>query len=124
MREHLTPSRILVIGSIVAVFIIVFNEVSRGPKSIFSHFDRGTQKSYELIEKGMSKDAVFETLGGPRIKSDSFSLPQKYGFEHFFHAAESSTAVEYFQWLNGMNWYYCIGFDAKGEVVVKGEGSS
>lgn len=53
-----------------------------------------------------------------------FCLPQKHGFEEQFEAASRSSAVEYLLWINGMNWYYCIGFDAEGKVVVKGEGHS
>jgi hypothetical protein len=33
-------------------------------------------------------------------------------------------AVEYLLGINGMNWYCCIGFDASGAAVVKGEGNS
>jgi len=67
---------------------------------------------------------AIETLGEPLLKSDTFHLPQKHGFEHYFDAAERSTAVEYLLWINGNNWYYCIGFDVSGKAVVKGEGHS
>jgi len=99
-------------------------ESCRGPRSLFAGFDRGMQAIYEKIPLGGSKESVVDALGEPRIKSSSFSLPQKSGFEHFFDAAEISKAVEYYRWINGMNWHYCIGFNSDGEAVVKGEGHS
>jgi len=99
-------------------------EVFRGPRSVLAGFDRGVHARYEKISEGESKNLVVDTLGEPRAKSDEFNLPQRHGFEHIFDAAESSSAVEYYQWINGMNWYYCIGFDSSGAVVIKGQGHS
>ena len=117
--------------SILGVFIVFavllgigVIEILRGPRSYFAGFDRGTHSSYEKISEGDRKQVVVDALGEPRIESIEFNLPQKHGFEHFFDAAERSSAVEYYQWVNGMNWFYCIGFDSSGEVVIKGEGHS
>ena len=113
---------------ILIVFVVLLGlgviEILRGPRSYFARFDRGTHARYEKISEGDSKQMVFDALGEPRVKSNEFNLPQKHGFEHFLDAAESSSAVEYYQWVNGMNWYYCIGFDSFGAVVIKGEGHS
>ena len=79
---------------------------------------------YETISKGDTKKSVVDALGKPRAKTDEFNLPQRHGFEDHFNAAERSSAVEYYQWINGMNWYYCVGFDSSGTVVIKGEGHS
>ncbi len=80
--------------------------------------------NYEKISKGDTKQSVVDALGEPRAKTDEFNLPQRHGFKHHFDSAERSSAVEYYQWINGMNWYYCVGFDSFGAVVIKGEGHS
>src|SRR5262245_33326564 len=119
--------RIVIVAATLAaaaVFILGVFEVRRGPRSVFAGFDRRMQRHYEAISIGSSKRTAIEALGEPRSKSKGFNLPQRQGFEHYFDAAERSTAVEYLLWSNGMNWYYCIGFDASGKAVVKGEGNS
>lgn len=85
-------------------------EVVRGSRSLMAGFDRGMHAKFEKISEGKSQKLVVTALGEPRAKTDEFNLPQKRGFEHHFDAAKRSSAVEYYQWTNGMNWYYCIGF--------------
>ena len=119
--------RKVTIGISLAALVLVgfaVMEIFRGPRSFLAGFDRGMHARYEKIYEGQSKRFVVDTLGEPQTKTDEFNLPQRHGFEHLFDAAESSPAVEYYQWINGMNWYYCIGFDSSGAVVIKGEGSS
>jgi hypothetical protein len=111
------------LASVILVALAVM-EVFRGPRSFLAGFDRGMHARYDKISEGESKRLVFDALGEPRAKSDEFNLPQRHGFEHLFDAAEESSAVEYYQWINGMNWYYCIGFDSNGVVVIKEEGHS
>ncbi len=95
-----------------------------GPRGFLGGFDRGMQARYERISEGESKKLVVDSLGEPLAKSDEFNLPQRHGFEHFFDAAKKSPAVEYYLWVNGSNWFYSIGFDSTGRVVIKGEGNS
>lgn len=99
-------------------------ELFRGPRSFLAGFDRSLHTRYEEISNGLNKRRVVEALGEPRSRSDEFNLPQRQGFEPLFDAAKKSSAVEYYLWINGPNWYYCIGFDAAGTVVFKGEGHS
>ena len=123
----MTTKRKLTVGislAAVALVGIAVIEISRGPRSLIAGFDRGMQARYEKIAVGESKQAAVDALGEARAVSDVFNLPQRHGFERFFDAAESSSAVEYYQWINGMNWYYCIGFNSDGVVVIKGEGHS
>jgi hypothetical protein len=121
-----TKRRVTIWISLAAVTLVALAviEVFRGPRSFLAGFDRGMHARYGKISRGESKDLVFDALGEPRAKSDEFNLPQRHGFEHLINAAEESPAVEYYQWINGMNWYYCIGFDSDGIVVIKGEGHS
>jgi hypothetical protein len=109
---------------VVALVGLAVMEVIRGARSFLAGFDHGMHANYEKISKAESKRLVFDALGEPRAKSDGFNLPQRHGFEQLFDAAEKTPAVEYYQWINGMNWYYCIGFDSDGIVVLKGEGHS
>lgn len=123
----MTTKHKLTIGLILAFVVLAgfaVTEVLRGPRSFITGFDRGMHANYEKVSTGDSKKSVVDALGEPRTKTEDFNLPQKRGFEHHFDAAERSSAVEYYQWINGMNWYYCVGFDSSGAVVIKGEGHS
>ena len=123
----MTTKRKFTIGLLLACLVlagITVTEVLLGPRGFIGGFDRGMHANYEKISKGESKKSVVDALGEPRAKTDEFNLPQRHGFEHLFDSAKKSSAVEYYQWINGMNWYYCVGFDSSGEVVIKGEGHS
>jgi hypothetical protein len=122
----ITKRKVTVWISLAAVMLVglAVMEVFRGPRSFFAGFDRDMYARYEKISEGDYKRPVFDALGEPRARSDGFNLPQRHGFEHLFDAAAKSPAVEYGLWINGMNWYYCIGFDSNGIVVIKGEGHS
>ncbi|MCX6854424.1 MAG: hypothetical protein NTV80_05910 [Verrucomicrobia bacterium] len=115
----------ILLSAVVLLFAaLAVMDFARGPRSFIFGFKYGMDTRYEKISEGDSKRSVFDALGEPRTKSDVFNLPQRHGFEHLFDVAEKSSAVEYYQWINGMNWYYCIGFDASGAVVIKGQGHS
>ncbi len=119
--------RSIAAGALLAFFtlgVLGTLEVLRGPRSVFFGFDRNLQKSYEAISPGAEKWQAMAALGQPWQTKDVFCLPQRHGFENYFEAAERSSAVEYLLWINGTNWFYCIGFDSEGKVVVKGEGHS
>lgn len=122
----ITRRRVTVGIAITAIVLVGFAamEICRGSRSFLAGFDREMQARYEEIQVGENKQATIDALGPPRAESDVFNLPQRHGFEHFFDVAERSSAVKYYQWINGVNWYYCIGFNSAGEVVIKGEGHS
>ena len=106
------------------LFCVAAAEILRGPRSHLAGFDRARHRTYEAISIGSSKGAALQGLGEPLRQERTFCLPQRHGFEEQFEAAERSSAVEYALWHNGINWYYCIGFDSHGKVVIKGEGCS
>ena len=120
---NLKRKKSLVIFTILLLGIVCF-EVLRGPRSVFSGFDRGVDARYQRIPISHDKRAVLSELGEPQKIGKELLLPQRRGFEVLFHQAEGSSAVEYYQWINGVNWYYCIGFDSAGRVAIKGEGHS
>lgn len=99
-------------------------EIGRGPKAFWCGFDRSLQNTYEDLPRGLMRAEAIRLLGKPIKSSDTFCLPQSHGFEDLFEAADKSGSKEYILWLNGMNWYYCLGFDAAGKMVIKAEGHS
>lgn len=120
-KRNITIGILVVAICILGLGII---QLTLGPRGTLSGFDKEMHAKYHEISNGESVEAVIRTLGQPRLISDTCNLPQRHGFEHIFEAAENSEAVEYYQWINGGNWYYCIGFDSSRRVVIKGEGHS
>ena len=126
-KNSMIMKRKIIIGISFAGFIVlgfVMLEIFLGPRGLFSEFDRSIHAKYQSISEGQDKKQVMNDLGKPFAKNSKFNLPQRQSFEHFFEAAEKSSAVEYYLWVNGSNWYYCVGFDATGAVITKGEGHS
>ncbi len=87
-------------------------------------FDRDLHASLRDLNIGTDKSRVFTLLGEPITSDTECCLPQSAGFESEFARAKESNAVEYFLWRNGVNWYYCIGFDKNNKLVTKLEGGS
>jgi len=77
------------------------------------------QAKYDSIRIGTPKADVIAALGQPKRIEVKFCLPQQLGFERLFEDAERSASIEYYLWRNGINWYYCIGFDRSGTVTIK-----
>lgn len=94
------------------------------PKSELAGFSRLQQYRFESLPLGAPKALVLERLGIPRSDTPTCNLPQRQGFEEAFRRAEASGATKFLLWLNGMNWFYCVGFDAQDRVVFTGEGQS
>ena len=86
--------------------------------------DRSMDQEYQRLEFGTSIEQVIERFGPPRSEGRRFFLPQRKGFEDAFERAENSDAVFFYLWMNGGNWYYCLGFDDEGRLVVKEQGHS
>lgn len=79
-------------------------------------------REYRRLEAGSSLEDAIERLGPPKSEGATFLLPQRAGFEDAFDQAENSKATAFYLWINGPNWYYCLGYDAEGRLAVKGEG--
>ena len=74
---------------------------------------------------GLSLDDAIERLGSVPVRdAEECCLPQLNGFEAEFERARNSDAVRFYLFRNGINWYYSLGFDADGRLVVTGEGQS
>lgn len=84
--------------------------------------NRSMDREYQRLERGASVEEAIERLGPPRSEGSTFLLPQRGGFEDAFERAGNSAAIAFYLWSNGSNWYYCLGFDKEGGLVVKEEG--
>ena len=94
-----------------------------GPRSYLAGFDKGIQEQYERIDFGTPREEVITKLGSPLRSKETFCLPSGHkGYKESLTRANNSNAVSYDLWLNGMNWYYCIGGDESGLLVIKAEG--
>lgn len=122
IKKTALVSLVVILVSIALYFAYGF--ISGGPRSRLMGFEPEKQKYYNSIEIGMPKSQVLDALGTQRSIEKRFALPQRKGFEESFKRAELSNSVEYYLWMNGTNWYYCIGFDENNNVSTKGEGNS
>ncbi len=114
------------IKSLLVAIILVAIPLALLPRGcdMLMGFDRSVHTQVHDLKAGAKKSSIVTLLGEP-LKTDSVCcLPQRRGFEDEFSRAEKSNAVEFYLWRNGMNWYYCIGFDENDELVVKIEGCS
>jgi|GEM_PF-1792478 len=88
-------------------------------------FDRSTQLAFDTLPMGIKLDEAKKRLGSDSIReADLCCLPQRLGFEPEFERAVKSPASRFYLFRNGVNWYYCLGFDADGHLVVTGQGCS
>lgn len=86
--------------------------------------DRSIDREYRRLELGTSIEEVVDRLGPARSKGENLLLPQEMGFEDAFQRAQNSEAIIFYLWMNGGNWFYCLGFDDEGKLVIKEQGHS
>jgi len=115
-------NRFLIMFAIVAGFGVAVVPYAR---DVMMRFDRSAQRAFESLPMGITIDEASEHLGAKPIRDASqCCLPQRRAFEGEFERAEKSDAVHFYLFQNGVNWYYCLGFDADGRLVVTGQGAS
>jgi hypothetical protein len=121
-RKHLTTLAVSLL--LIGMLIVAFALMRGGPRSILAGFDRNMQGEYEQFEFGTSQEDILAVLGPPMREEREFCLPPGHkGFNESLAAAQESTAVVFCLWRNGINWYYCLGFDESRQLVVKAEGN-
>ena len=117
MKSRFTLAFAAVVG--ICVFALPFARDS------LMRFDRSMQQAFESLPMGISIEDATKRLGSAPIReADECCLPQLQGFESEFDRARNSDAVRFYLFRNGINWYYSLGFDADGRLVVTGEGQS
>jgi len=103
-----------------------------GPGGCLSGYEKQQQQAFDSVEIGMDKSTILKKMGSPSREGDSFN-PERYGGSGAFLDREVGFDFQlmrhqgvhsYIEWINGINWFYCIGFDKNGKVVIKGEGHS
>jgi len=88
-------------------------------------FDRRINRAYQSLRNGMTKDEVFRRMGKPPVATnDHFLLGQYRGNEQEYAKTNGVNFSIFYLWDNGIDWVYCIGFDAQDKVVVKGQGGT
>lgn len=90
-----------------------------------TRFDVTVQNEFDSLPMGITlKDAQNRLRSSPIDQAKTCCLPQRNSFEAEFARAERSGAVKFYLFRNGINWYYCLGFDPDGRLVVTGQGCS
>jgi len=93
------------------------------PRSFWLGYDSGRQYAFNEIEIGQPKQHAIELLGEPRSTTTYFSREIAYR-ESEFQPADIAICHEFIVWNNGGNWFYCVGVDENGIIVLKAEGNS
>lgn len=117
MKKHLLIPIVLCLGACVLAY--------PDARDAFMQFDRSVQRAFDGLPMGITLDDASARLGSAPIRDASeCCLPQRHSFESEFERAEDSNAVHFYLYKNGNNWYYSLGFDAHGALVVTGQGCS
>jgi hypothetical protein len=116
--------RKIILGAAIVTALALACLVLLGPRSPLFGFSLSRQIRFNSLEIRDTEESVMEKLGMPIQRGTRFLLPQEKGFEKEFERAKNSKARFYYLWLNGINWYYCVGFDEAGRLAVKSEGHS
>ena len=117
MKKRLLIALAVVLGACVFAY--------PSARDALMHFDRAGQLAFDTLPMGITLDDASAHLGSDPIRDAvECCLPQRQAFESEFERAENSDAVRFYLYRNGINWYYCLGFDADGRLVVTGQGCS
>ncbi|MBN2211827.1 MAG: hypothetical protein JW709_10575 [Sedimentisphaerales bacterium] len=111
---------LVIVGGMTAIYFLF----KGGPRSILAGFDKEMQRQYEQFAIGTPRKDVI-TLWEPPLRSSDTPCPPTgptEGYQNAIDRARQSPAVNYDLWLNGVNWYYCLGFDEHNLLAFKTEG--
>lgn len=117
MKYRLLIAFAVILGSCVFVYPYAHDALMQ--------FDGAAQRAFDTLPAGITLDDASARLGSDPIRdAPECCLPQRHAFESEFERAENSDAVRFYLYRNGINWYYCLGFDSDGRLVVTGQGCS
>ena len=86
-------------------------------------FSHTIDRAYKSLRNGMTKEEVFERMGGPPIATNEHFLLGP-GSQRAYAKTNGVNFKTFYLWNNGIGSFYCIGFDEQDRVVVKGMGGS
>lgn len=115
--------RTLFILIALATIPLVFIALLPHPRSVWLGYEHQRQRAYEKIIIGEHKTLALELLGEPLSTETFFSREISYR-ESEFPAEDIAKCVEFIVWRNGGNWFYCVGIDDNGRIVLKSDGHS
>lgn len=113
---------LFILVAVGAIPLVVFPLLPH-PRSFWLGYEGKRQHAFNKIEIGQSRQHAVELLGDPRSTTGNFPREIAYR-ESEFKPAEVARCREFIVWNNGGNWFYCIGVDEDGIVVLKAEGHS
>lgn len=89
-------------------------------------FDRAKHRYFTRLAYPCTRSEIERRYGPPIRCGSECLLPQREGYEDEFAAAQkfNTNAGEFCLWQNGMNIYYCVGFDSAGKFVGLVQGGS
>ena len=116
-------STLFAIVAVSAFAIAVVALVLPGPRSVLMGYELSRQRAYEQIETGNPIEYAIKLLGEPRSRESYFSR-ELTGYENEIPIADLEKCVEFLTWNNGGNWFYCVGVDKNGIIVLKADGHS
>jgi hypothetical protein len=88
-------------------------------------FDRKQDRAFNSLRTGMSKADVIARMGSAPLWTNSeFTLGQYEGNEKEYARTNGRDAQVFYTWGNGIDWFYCVGFDGRDGLIVKGQGGT
>ena len=86
-------------------------------------FDSSMQDSYNQIQVGDQASVAIQLLGLP-VSTDPHFPRALSSYESDFPLTERSKCVKFMFWQNGGNWFYGVGVDSNGVIILKADGHS
>lgn len=123
-RPKLNMKMLLVFVVLIGLLTFPAEFLLRGPKSIFwMGFQSRHHANFEKLRSGDSIKQAIRLLGKPIAEYKYFPREIDYR-ENDFSADELKKCSYFLVWINGGNWFYCVGIDQNGRIVLKAGGHS
>ena len=86
-------------------------------------FDTAMDRRYDAVKCGELLESAMVLLGEPYEATEYFSRALA-SYESDLPPAEVAKCSQFLTWRNGGNWFYCVGVDKHGKIIVKIQGHS
>ena len=82
-------------------------------------------RAFNKLEAGFMRADVLEKMGrAPNLTNTTFTLGQRNGYESEYAKTNGLKIALFYTWVNGIDHYYCVGFNDEDKLVVKGQGGT